>query len=71
MTTSHAQSIVFDLTGDAARITRRAAEQLHLRILDLPDGSFRVLLGTALDAYRLGQLTASDPTWARLIQELT
>jgi hypothetical protein len=69
MTKIGPESITFDLTGDAARITRRAAEQLHLRILDLPDGSFRVLLRTPIDAYELGQITASDPAWARLMLE--
>lgn len=60
-----AQSITFALSGDAARITRRAAETLKLAIVDLPDGTFRVVLRESVDAYRLGNLTACDPAWAR------
>jgi hypothetical protein len=69
MTFLRPPSITFDLQGDAARITKRAAQTLKLRVIDLPDGSFRVDLRSPLDAYELGQLTACDPAWARLLME--
>lgn len=62
-------SITFQLQGDAAVITRRAATRLNLTVTELPDGGFRVELRTPLDAYRLGDLTATDPGWARLFLE--
>lgn len=61
------QSITFALENDAAQITRRAAATLKLRVVDLPDGTFRVELTSAIDAYLLGDLSASDPAWARTI----
>lgn len=69
MTLIRPPSITFDLSGDAARITKRAAVQLKLRVIDLPDGSFRVDLRSPTDVYDLGMATATDPAWARLLME--
>lgn len=59
------QFIHFSLLPGAAAITRRAAAQLGLTIVEFDDGTFRVELTDATQAYQLGNLTAQDPAWAR------
>jgi hypothetical protein len=56
--------IVFNLPEEPARITRWAARQLNLRVVDQGDGSFRVAVRSAADAYHLGLITSTDPQWA-------
>lgn len=61
--------IVFNLPEEPARITKWAAGQLNLPVVDQGDGSFRVELRTATDAYHLGLLTSTDPRWAEIFLE--
>ena len=59
-------SITFDLEGEAAAITRRAAAGLHLTIVDLEGPAFRVELNEPYDAFRLATQSALDPAWPRV-----
>lgn len=63
------QSLVFDLSEEGARITRRAAAALNLRVEELAGGVFRVHLNRTIDAYELANQTAHDPAWARAFME--
>lgn len=60
------QSIAFRLAPAAEAIVRRAATKLNLTVVDLLPAGICVELTDAIDAYRLGDLTASDPAWAPL-----